>query len=262
MSTERPLSLGATLDVALSNEDRAWLQEYYPALKIDLDGGEFVITGCLQFSMAYLKKPGRCVINPSKHYQGGVRLEGAYEIRIERTTSRTSSLPRVSEIGGKLECVAQAKGLQLEGLHVNPNQSLCLCAPPEEEGHFPNGFNLKDFMCGLVIPYFYAQRFFEENDKWPWGQRSHGVCGLIECYPSLKMGEMLAVENFMHQLRAYDSEGWQRIMRWLVKTRFTVKGHYQCVCDSKVKFRNCHRDVFLGLWKLRNDARLFGTKVQ
>jgi len=171
-------------DLSVKDEDAKWLKEHYLGLKLHRKEGSIAeIVGVLSFSMTFLQEEKLYVINPNPDYSDGVKIEDEYQIRIELKRSKFSNLPQVYETDYRLLRVAESRGIQKEDLHINPTSgSACLCIKPEENIKLPNGFNLQVFFNELVIPFFYAQSYFEKNNSWPWGQYSHGVLGFIEWY--------------------------------------------------------------------------------
>lgn len=259
--TELHLNLGAMLDLTLNDNDKEWLQAHYPSLKVHVkDKKLFEIIGSLRFSMAFSGEGKPYVIDPPPNNNEGVKIEDEYKVRIELRGSEFSNLPQVYESDDRLEKIVRDRNLKLEDLHINPSGAACLCIQQEETDNLPSGFNLKDFFNNLVIPFFYAQSYFEKNNTWPWGQYSHGVWGLVEWYLKQKNPTKQATEDFLDRLKRYSRE-WQLLVKWLAP-KYRVKGHHQCACGSSEKFRNCHKDVLHGVWKLKETIGKFGVKVE
>ncbi len=249
-------------DLILSDKDKNWLQVQYPDLKIFKNNAGIVeIAGNFRFSMVFLGEGKPYIINPQKDYPEGIRIDGEYKIKIELQKSKFSNLPQVYECGNRIKKVAQNKGLGLEDLHINPNGAACLCIQEEELENLPNGFNLEDFFNNLLVPFFYAQSFFEKRGIWPWGQYSHGVWGLIEWYSKQDNSTQKTTKSFIEKrLKKYVSE-WQLLSK-LLDPKYKVKGHHQCICGKNEKFRKCHKDVLHGIWKLKQDIAKFGIKMR
>jgi len=247
------------LDLTIKKNDRKYLQAHYPDLELHAkDRKSIKIIGNLRFSMIFSGEGKPYVINPPANYTDGIKINDKYKIKIELQGSEFSNLPQVYECDDRIKKVAEKRKLKLEDLHINPSGAACLCVQQEELANFPNGFNFKDFFNNLIIPFFYAQSYFEKNNTWPWGQYSHGVWGLIESYLYQENITKQTVENFLERLKKYSRE-WQLLYQWL-SPKYKVKGHHQCCCGKSEKFRNCHKEVLRGIWKLKQNIADFNIK--
>lgn len=241
-------------DLSIRSNEEKWLNTHYPNLKIYKgNNGDIEITGVLNFSMAYQEgKP--YVINPASDYAEGVKIKDSYQIKIGFKASEFSDLPQVFETGSRIEKIAQSRNLKPEDLHVNPSGAVCLCIKPEEAGNLPTGFNIADFFNNLVVPFFYAQSYFEKYNSWPWGQYSHGNLGFIEWYLQQEEASSQSVVDFLERLKKYNN--WQKLKQ-LLEPRHNVKGHHLCICGKDEKFRKCHSEILKGVWKLKKDIKKF-----
>ena len=245
-------------DFSISPNDKKWLNVHYPNLKIYKgNNGDIEIAGVLNFSMTY-QEGKSYVINPAPDYAEGIRIQDGYQIKIEYKASEFSDLPQVFETGSRIAKIAQNRNLKPEDLHINPSGAVCLCIKPEETGNLPAGFNIADFFNNLVVPFFYAQSYFEQYNSWPWGQYSHGDLGFIEWYLQQKEATSQSVVIFLERLKKYNS--WQNLKQ-LLELKHNVKGHHLCICGKNEKFRKCHPEVLQGVWKLKKDIKRFGIEL-
>lgn len=247
-------------NLTINNEDKQWLQDNYPTLKIQ-DGrdGIIEIVGVLSFNMAFLGQGKPYIINPPGDYSEGIKIQDKYQIRIELKKSDFSDLPQVYEIGSRLNNIAQSRNLRTVDLHINPSGAVCLCIKPEEAGYLPSGFNLRDFFQNLVIPFFYAQSYFEKNNSWPWGQYSHGGIGLIEWYLRNQNQGPEVIKELFDRLKR-DKNCWPMFQR-LLRSKNAIKGHTECICGKKEKLRDCHPEIFKGIWKLKQDIKALKIQI-
>jgi len=247
-------------DLFIKDEDKKWLKEHYPTLEISYkDNCIAEIIGIFSFSMTFLQEGKSYVIDPVSNYTNGVKIEDKYQIQIELKKSEFSDLPQVYETGSRLEKVAKNRNLKKEDLHINPSGAACLCIKPEEAESLQNGFSLQDFFNNLMVPFFYAQSYFEKNNAWPWGQYSHGIWGLIEWYLKQDNPTKQSTEDFLARLKK-DHNKWQLLKECLAPNH-KIKGHHLCLCGKNEKFRNCHNDVLHGIWKLKRHIAEFCIKV-
>lgn len=243
-------------DLALKDEDEKWLQEHYPALKIRRsDDGVSEIAGPFTFNMAFQGEGKPYVINPVPNYTDGIKIEDTYQIRIELQGSEFSDLPQVYETGSRLQKVAENKKIKKTDLHINPSEAACLCIRPEEPSNLPDGFSLENFFNILLVPFFYAQSYFEKNNSWPWGQYSHGACGYVEWYLRQEQSTVELLEDLLQRLQKQRNE-WAKI-KTILDTEHQIKGHHNCICGKMEKMRNCHPEVLRGFWKIKEDITNF-----
>lgn len=247
-------------ELVISEGDERWLNANYPELKIVTDKDNYpAIEGLLKFDMVFYHEDESSVINPEpEHLASGQRIQDEFHIEIILKNSSHSNLPQVYERGERLNSVAVDRQLKLTDLHINPEGAACLCLNIEEENYLPNGFTLQEFFNSLVVPFFYAQSYFEKNNSWPWGQYSHGSVGIFEwCFKQPDMTADIIREPLDRLKRLAD---WDKVQTYLDPKK-KVKGHYDCLCGSKRKFRNCHEDALAGIWKLKQDMVTYSMQT-
>jgi hypothetical protein len=243
-------------DLTPKDEDEKWLHKHYPTLKIQKrNDGVSEIVGPFTFSMAFQSEGKPYVINPAPDYTDGTKIEDGYQIRIELHGSEFSDLPQVYETGLRLKKVAENRNLRQEDLHINPSGAACLCIRPEESSNLPDGFSLENFFNILLVPFFYAQSYFEKNNSWPWGQYSHGVWGFIEWYLRQEKPISTKTDDLLQRLQRYGNE-WTKI-KTVLAPKYRIKGHHNCICGKMEKMRNCHPEVLRGFWRLKQDMSDF-----
>ena len=89
------------------------------------------------------------------------------------------------------------------------------------------------FIEKILIPYLYAHRYFLKLGKMPFGERGHGVKGVLQYYK-----ELLPITDPGKIIRLLN----------LIAAR-KIRGHLACPCGSNLKFRDCHWNVAI---KLKN----------
>lgn len=140
-----------------------------------------------------------------------------FTIEIELPKTYPKGLPAIRELNGRIPKIADR--------HVYPsNGTLCLFLPDEKWKHYPDGTSVVDFMRGPVSSYLFGQLYYEQEGKFPGGERSHGAKGILEFY-----SEILQTDN---------SEVIKTFIVYL--SRKEAKGHWPCYCKSGKKIRNCH----------------------
>lgn len=147
-------------------------------------------------------------------------------IKILFPNNYPKELPEVYETGGRIK-------IKNADTHFYPNKSACLFYPRERYLLFPEEkeFRLKTFLDGPVKNFFFSQLFYIYHNKWPFGQRSHNIKGLLEFY-----GEKLDI--------SCDTKSISTSLSYLLKPQ--IKGHWPCPCGND-KIRKCHVDHFRSL---------------
>ncbi|MBK9416681.1 MAG: hypothetical protein IPN62_05165 [Flavobacteriales bacterium] len=164
------------------------------------------------------------------------------------------------ETGGRLKEIAgkwSDRISRLIDLHVYPNNnSACLGAPHELQDRCPKGTPLHQFIDDLVVPYFYALSHFEKYGRWPWGERSHGMLGLLESYAERRIQSTREdVVQDLRQLRICIN--WKELGKYLTKFKERRLG----LCGKERLVAECHPLAWQGLLKLQRDARAFKLNV-
>jgi len=236
------------MSFTITPEEIKWLKDNYPGLKF-YNGTPSVIKGLFKFEAIY-QKEGR---------QKYPAIKDTYEIEIKLSSSPLSSLPEVREIGGRISNAISRLGKTSADLHVNPDNTVCLCPYTAEKRKLPSGFNLKDFFNNLLIPYFYGQSYYQKNKEWPWGEYSHGELGLLEDYLENR-GDGNNRELILEFIENFKKITFSDSYFALVK-KGKIKGHTLCFCGSNEKIRNCHNFSFRGLWHLKEDIKNNKIKI-
>lgn len=255
---------GSTSMEWISGEDRKWVREHYPELAFR-EETPLVLAGTLKFDMLYDPQAEQYVINPEGVVDlHGERIKDSYEIEVRFEMSQFSSLPQVYERGGRVERVAHKHSLKIIDMHFNVHGDVCgaacLCLKMEEGKYLPEGFKLCDYFQNLLIPFFYAQSYFEKHSKWPWGEYSHEDLGYLEGYgENRELATIEAVRECISLLKKY--QRWVKYEELLTNKKTRIKGHHLCICGSFDKIRNCHPGVLTGLWKIKEDIESLGVEI-
>jgi hypothetical protein len=121
----------------------------------------------------------------------------------------------VKEIGGKIP----------SNFHRYTQGGLCLAATPELYRIFKKEPTLENYIDNLVDPYLFGWLYYQQYQKMPWGERSHGANGLIESYK-----ELLHIEK---------TTNMKMLLLQIVTN--TIKQRELCPCGSGLPFRKCHK---------------------
>ena len=160
-----------------------------------------------------------------------------FDVRIEVSPDFPESEPRVFEIGKQIPHTVDR--------HIEDTGTCCTGVYEEwlveSEDH-----SFSAFLCGPVDRFFFSQVWFELTKRlhgkgeWPFGERSHGLIGIIEGYTTA-----IGIE--------FDPENAAPLFAHLrLLERKNAKGHVQCPCGSGKRLRDCHSDR---LSRLRSKVR-------
>jgi len=118
--------------------------------------------------------------------------------------------------------------------HIMSTGEACLGVRAEIRRKWSAGRGIVGFFDDFVSPFLAWQVYYEAHGhSGPFGQRSHGVQGVIEFYT-----EVLGFNDGIH-IAAFME---------LLARRNRPKGHECCPCGSGRKLRDCHADVVRNAW--------------
>ncbi len=226
----------------LTENDKDWLWQKHPGLTVTGEADVPILVGKFSFDASY----------------NNSRIRDVYDIRIEFKPSIVSELPRVRETGSRIKTLAKARSIQLADLHTYIDGTACLCVKPAEIQYFPDKFCFQKFIEKLVVPFFYAQSYFEQNGTWPWETYSHGSLGWLEWYLEQGVTSRIVTKDFIYNLQS--QRDWKRIRRALTR-KGGPKSYRICFCGGSKSYWNCHQKAFRGLQKLASDIKSFEIKI-
>jgi len=213
--------------IELTQVDRDWIDQNHPSLEI-LNTVPISITGEISFQASYDIDRGEFnAENCTSRFS--LLISGKYRIAIVLADSDNSPYPKLYEIGGRIPCEPDR--------HINNDQVACLHIKGEEYKEIREGeYAFKKYIDYLVIPFLYAQEFYEMYSFYPWGEYSHGAAGISEANGS-------SYNCKYPMIKAY------------IKKSGKIKSSVLCPCGSKKPFLECHKDIYEGILKLREDLK-------
>lgn len=143
----------------------------------------------------------------------------SYQIQARIAASFPVEEPEVFEMGGRIPRIADR--------HVFPDCGNCCLGVWEEWLLTASDHRFETFLTGPMHDYFVSQTYFEFNGVWPFGERSHGMLGVLESYADL-LGvgpDAKIIADYLNLL-----------------SRREIKGHAFCPCGSGKRLRQCHSD--------------------
>lgn len=228
----------------LTDADAEWLGEHYPGLAAEPDLSR--VAGSIKFSAAYDEAAnGFSILRAQGRRPPGELLACDYEITICEGTGTTSAartrLPRL--------LVENAPYTFSADRHCSAGYS-CLCGPSEEVA-FARGYNFRQYLEELCIPFLYAQSYYSVHGRWPWPAYEHDALGALESYQVSGNDETLrlTIDGVLVFQPAWS------LIRALLTGSGKPFGHMLCLCGSRKPIRHCHREAWEGLKKLNADVR-------
>lgn len=182
---------------AVLDEVETQLRNHYPSLYLVQRGSHSVIRGVYPVQL-----------------DGKVIDTFLVEIALPRHFPEEA--PTVREMSGRI--------LRVADRHVYTDGTLCLFLPEEKWKYWPEGSSILDFLTGPVNDFFLSQLYFEQHGTWPFGERRHGVLGIIDYYAEeLGTDDLQVITKALEYLSAPQP-----------------KGHWPCYCGSGKRMRHCH----------------------
>ena len=141
-------------------------------------------------------------------------LTGTYLVRIDIPWSFPDRVPEVRELAGRVPAE----------FHKDPEGTLCLASPIDLKLNLLKNPSVKEFVDEFVVSYFLSFQTWEATGELPFGERSHGLNGIVE-----GLADWLGCAADMYVVR-----------RLLNRLCFSGGQAGLCPCTSGESFRACH----------------------
>ena len=179
------------------------LSKIHTMLELSVSKYELVIQGLLGF----------CTVVK------GEKFVDEYAIKISFPKDYPKQLPKAFETSGRITNQPEN--------HINPSGSLCVGTPPKiREILYPN-YSLTDYINKVLIGYLSQYSYKEKYGKWPYGEMSHGVRGIIDYYK----------EEYPQYFDTDDKV--IKAFKDLSTMKTRPKGYIKCNCGCKKLVKNC-----------------------
>ena len=242
----------------VTKEDQKFITDNFFSLYFCEQQGKMFLKGRLNFVASFIyenKEIKYKVYNNLGSASNDVNvIHDEYEIEIN--LSADNVYREVRELGGKIE--------PKPSLHINPNYFVCISGYLDEDLYI----KFKDFICSVVIPFFYDQSYFKQYGFWPRGEYSHGVLGILENYYEKIYSNRLndidtltrkCIESIKYVLFKQPKElmnlpeserQWSYINGIISKGK--LKNNIKCI-ECNLDFRISHRKAFKGIKLFRQN---------
>ena len=174
--------------------------ESYPSLSSIMDKDGYTLTGTVTMDKTYNDVP----------------LYDDYQIKIVVPADFPKRIPSVFDVGNDVP---------QEFMHFMPDGSFCLGAYCDLHSFLDSHPSLVSFIDEIIMSYLYSVSYFRIYGILPFGERSHGVEGLLEAYRE-----------------RYKTDD-DRLLLYILLTlvgRIPYRGHSPCPCRSGKRLRDCH----------------------
>ncbi len=159
-----------------------------------------------------------------------IQLADDFEIEITIPKDFPNKIPKIREKSGKIPTHFE---------HINSDGTLCLAIDTEMLIYMKEVPNLVGWFKRYVVDFFYTVMYFDKYDIYPYGERKHGLCGIVQFYQDYFVEKnILIIGNLLRKV----NEG-------------KIKGHYLCPCGSKIKCRKCHFEKLIKLCRNRRSKK-------
>lgn len=148
----------------------------------------------------------------------GVEIADTYTIKIEVPFSFPETIPSVWETSKRIP----------RNFHKLTSNRLCLAAPTQLRLGVRKSSSLLQFVKQFVVPYLFGYSYFEQFDRMPFGELSHGNEGIRDY-----LREMYSAGN------ARNPEEFLR----LSSLHKRVANKRPCPCGSRRRLGRCHNRV-------------------
>lgn len=140
----------------------------------------------------------------------------------------SNELPYVIDIGHNIDELYP---------HRYADGRLCLETDTCIRIRFADGFSLSTWVSEYIEPYFFSYEYFNRYGEFPFGERGHGLEGILQTYEEL--------------FEEPDAVKVLKLMASIITQRY--RGHMLCPCGSEKKLRACHGKAIM---KYYADVRL------
>lgn len=173
------------------------------------------------------------IIQPGLTYHDGI-IEGEIEINLHHNGYYVSDNYNIKIIIEK-DSPFNSKVYETQGRieknykHKYIDGSLCLSAPIELKIAEANDCSFVAFYTNFIAPYFFSYEYFMRFGNYPFGDREHGLIGILASYC-----DVTGIND--------DSKMFE-IIRDIHTGNYKYRGHFLCPCGSGKKARNCHPNI-------------------
>ncbi len=240
----------------LSPDEKKWLNIRFPELKINESENGYTLAGNLIVDMFFDEtSDDRYVIFPDVSvHSSEYYISDVYQVLVDYKNGYF--VPAVQETSGRIKAFALRRNIKSPDLHINDDGKLCLCPKPLEKVRLNDTYTIQDFFTILLIPFLYAQSYFEKFNRWPWKDYSHYDLGILECYANC-LSQARDKKQFVEETVDSLSPKNQTVIRSADRiTRQSV-----CFCNSGSKFRQCHPEAWKVAKRLKEEIQALYTKA-
>ena len=218
------------LEMMITKDEIEWFTNNFPDLKIDEE--KETIEGTVWINSVYDKTVNMftAFMDPNAVYPGQI-LNEKYQIKI----SKNSKERRVTKLWVYVD---SSKWIPKRHFFDTGDGRACLTGPVEEDDLFTRGYSFFEYFERFVIPFLYAQSYFDKHGRWPWPAYDHNAAGILQ---SFKNGDSTKPQVLACLKQLKTSKQWNAVEP-ILRGRFDGK---KCLCGSGYMMNKCHTSLIL-----------------
>lgn len=152
----------------------------------------------------------------SANYPQKKQINDSYLIKLVVDYQFPNITPIVYELEERIPRIADR--------HVFSDGRICLGSPLRLKIIYSKNPTIRGFIEMCVIPFLYANSYYEENKEYPWGDLAHGYSAVIEDYL-----DIFKLTNKAKLIQA---------LKILTASNFNAK-KMRCPCGCNKRFKQC-----------------------
>lgn len=232
--------------IMITKDEINWLAKNFPRLTVNET--EDVIEGILDFTSVYDKEENSftAFLNSDISYSGVV-ISGEYRIKISKNKKERRA-PKLHVY------TDESKWIPKRHFFDTGDGCACFAGPTEEDNLFAKGYSFLEYFERFVIPFLYAQSYFDEYKKWPWFAYDHNAAGVLQSFKNSDgtKPQVLACLNRMKKSKQWD------VVESILKGHFDGK---KCLCGSGRMMNKCHANLIFVARDFYKAVRSYGFSL-
>lgn len=230
------------LSIMITKGEINWIAKNFPNLNVNEN--EDTIEGTVWFASVYDKETNRftAFIKQGMVYPGLI-FSGEYKIKI----SKNKKERRAPKLWVYTD---EGKWIPKRHFFDTGDGRACFAGPVEEDDLFTRGYSFLEYFERFVIPFLYAQSYFDEYGRWPWPAYDHNAAGILQ---SFKNGESTESQVLACIKRLKASKQWNAVEP-VLRGRFDGK---KCLCGSGKMMNRCHSDLIRVAREFHEAAKIY-----
>lgn len=125
--------------------------------------------------------------------------------------------------------VFETSGIIKDYMHKYTNGVLCLATTIDLKLSESIDCSFVSFFYNYIEPYFFSYEYYCRYGYFPFGDRAHGIEGIIDSYC-----DITGIKDYKTIIT---------LLNDISVEKYVYRGHLACPCGSGIKARNCHPGI-------------------